>query len=62
MTPAKHTLPVSLTLVRNFLLASMTLVSEAYAVLACFIRVNNTAEEYLTGANDTCNAILHQCQ
>jgi hypothetical protein len=37
---------------RNFSSASMTPVSEAFSVLACFTNVNDTAEEFLFGVSD----------
>jgi hypothetical protein len=55
---AKHTLPASLTSVRNFLLVSTTLVSDAFAIIACFTSVNNPVEEFLTGVNNISKAFL----
>ncbi len=33
----------------------MTLVTDAFTILECFTSVNDTAEEFLTGVNETRN-------
>ncbi len=53
-----HELPVSLTSVINFTLMSTTPVSDAFPVLECFTRFNDTAEKFLTRVNDTVEAKL----